>query len=213
MRRFVSDRTALLGDGVDRPHSPVTSMVIVSSAVESPPTQMSRRSCPTPVPRGRAPVPSGIRAEHELDLTRGLPRDRHALEAFEFTDRKRNIMIIRHSEVVAEGWRSSYRPEQVHLFYSFSKSFTSTAAGWRSPNFARSGREDARCQCHVGERSEDADVWHGARDRRQRRPGLGSDRPGRSRSSKLAVNRARAEAATTAAPMAFIGPVLASGQA
>jgi hypothetical protein len=35
-------------------------------------------------------------------------------------------------------------------------------------------------------------------------PGLGSDRAGRSRSSKLAVNRARAEAATTAAPMAFI---------
>src|SRR5687768_17456193 len=101
---------------------------MVSSAVESPPTQMSRRSCPTPVPRGRAPVPSGSRAEHELDLAPGLPRDRHALEAFEFTDRKRNIMIIRHSEVVAEDWRSSYRPEQVHLFYSFSKSFTSTAA-------------------------------------------------------------------------------------
>jgi hypothetical protein len=123
-------------------------------------------------------------------------------------------MIIRHSEVVAEGWRSSYRPERAHLFYSFSKSFTSTAVGWRSPNFARSGREDARCQCHVGERSEDADVWHGARDRRQRGPGLGSDRadplPFLEARGQQGKGRSRDHGC---ADGFHLGPVLASGQA
>ena len=41
-----------------------------------------------------------------------------------------SLMIIRHGQVIAEGWWSPYRPEQPHLLYSLSKSFASTAAAF-----------------------------------------------------------------------------------
>jgi CubicO group peptidase (beta-lactamase class C family) len=40
-----------------------------------------------------------------------------------------SLMLLRHGHVVAEGWWRPYRPDQVHLLYSLSKSFTATAAG------------------------------------------------------------------------------------
>ena len=39
-------------------------------------------------------------------------------------------MILRRGRVVAEGWWAPYRPDDVHLLYSISKSFTSTALGF-----------------------------------------------------------------------------------
>src|SRR5215210_4197570 len=41
-----------------------------------------------------------------------------------------SLMIVRSGRVVAEGWWSPYRPDDVHLLYSVSKSFTSTALGF-----------------------------------------------------------------------------------
>jgi CubicO group peptidase (beta-lactamase class C family) len=41
-----------------------------------------------------------------------------------------SLMIIRHGQVIAEGWWAPYAPDQVHLLYSLSKSFTSTAAAF-----------------------------------------------------------------------------------
>ncbi len=41
-----------------------------------------------------------------------------------------SLMIIRHGQVVADGWWSPYLAEQAHLLYSLSKSFTSTAAAF-----------------------------------------------------------------------------------
>jgi CubicO group peptidase (beta-lactamase class C family) len=41
-----------------------------------------------------------------------------------------SLMIVRHGHVVAEGWWAPYRPHAVHLLYSLSKSFTSTAVGF-----------------------------------------------------------------------------------
>lgn len=41
-----------------------------------------------------------------------------------------SIMILRHGNVVAEGWWDPYRPELKHTLYSASKSFTSTAIGF-----------------------------------------------------------------------------------
>lgn len=38
-------------------------------------------------------------------------------------------MILRHGNVLAEGWWHPYGRDQLHLLYSLSKSFTSTAAG------------------------------------------------------------------------------------
>jgi len=42
-----------------------------------------------------------------------------------------SLMVVRHSQVIAEGWWSPYDAEHNHLLYSLSKSFTSTAVGPR----------------------------------------------------------------------------------
>lgn len=41
-----------------------------------------------------------------------------------------SFMLVRHGQVVAEGWWSPYAPTEPHLLYSLSKSFTSTAIGF-----------------------------------------------------------------------------------
>jgi CubicO group peptidase (beta-lactamase class C family) len=41
-----------------------------------------------------------------------------------------SLMLVRHGNVVAEGWWSPYSSEKVHLLYSLSKSFTATAIGF-----------------------------------------------------------------------------------
>jgi len=41
-----------------------------------------------------------------------------------------SLMLLRSGAVVAEGWWAPYSAERVHLLYSLSKSFTSTAAGF-----------------------------------------------------------------------------------
>lgn len=40
-----------------------------------------------------------------------------------------SLMVVRHGQVVAEGWWAPYAAEYRHMLYSLSKSFTSTAAG------------------------------------------------------------------------------------
>ncbi len=40
-----------------------------------------------------------------------------------------SLMVLRHGHVLAEGWWAPYGPEEPHLLYSLSKSFTATAAG------------------------------------------------------------------------------------
>jgi CubicO group peptidase (beta-lactamase class C family) len=40
-----------------------------------------------------------------------------------------SLMVVRHGQVVAEGWWSPYTPDLKHTLYSLSKSFTSTAVG------------------------------------------------------------------------------------
>ncbi|NYE74278.1 serine hydrolase domain-containing protein [Microlunatus parietis] len=59
----------------------------------------------------------GLRPRAVLDFLDDLDQELHSL------------MIIRHGKVLAEGWWAPYGPEQVHLIYSLSKSFTATAAG------------------------------------------------------------------------------------
>ena len=39
-------------------------------------------------------------------------------------------MVLRHGQVIAEGWWTPYKRDHVHLLYSLSKSFTSTAVGF-----------------------------------------------------------------------------------
>lgn len=40
-----------------------------------------------------------------------------------------SLMLLRHGQVVAEGWWSPYAPDHLQLLYSLSKSFTATALG------------------------------------------------------------------------------------
>src|SRR5437870_11550367 len=40
-----------------------------------------------------------------------------------------SIMVVRHGQVVAEGWWAPYSAERPHLLYSLTKSFTSMAVG------------------------------------------------------------------------------------
>ena len=40
-----------------------------------------------------------------------------------------SVMVMKHGQVVAEGWWAPYAPELKHTLYSLSKSFTSTAVG------------------------------------------------------------------------------------
>lgn len=41
-----------------------------------------------------------------------------------------SLMVLRHGQVAAEGWWAPYSHSRVHLLYSLSKSFTSTAVGF-----------------------------------------------------------------------------------
>jgi CubicO group peptidase (beta-lactamase class C family) len=41
-----------------------------------------------------------------------------------------SIMLVRHGKVIAEGWWAPYAPEDIHVLYSVTKSFNSTAVGF-----------------------------------------------------------------------------------
>lgn len=52
------------------------------------------------------------------------------VEAAEETiDALHSLMVVRHGQVVAEGWWEPYRPEDPHVLFSLSKSFASTGIG------------------------------------------------------------------------------------
>jgi len=52
-----------------------------------------------------------------------------ALEAHPGID-PHSLMLVRHGHVVAEGWWAPYSPDRLHLLYSLSKTFLSTAVGF-----------------------------------------------------------------------------------
>ncbi|TDU69271.1 CubicO group peptidase (beta-lactamase class C family) [Prosthecobacter fusiformis] len=87
-------------------------------------------------------LPQGIAAKagpvHER-LPRGTPESQGVsseailafLDAVEKNDFElHSFMMLRHGNVIAEGWWDPYGPEFVHAMYSMSKSFTSTAVGF-----------------------------------------------------------------------------------
>jgi CubicO group peptidase (beta-lactamase class C family) len=51
------------------------------------------------------------------------------VNALDEVDAIHSVMVVRHGQVVAEGWWTPYAPETPHILYSLSKSFTSTAVG------------------------------------------------------------------------------------
>lgn len=66
------------------------------------------------------PESQGIASAAILQFVEALENQTHELHSF---------MLLRHGQVVAEGWWSPYRPEYPHMLFSLSKSFTATAVG------------------------------------------------------------------------------------
>jgi len=74
------------------------------------------------------PLPRSTPSQQQVD-----PAGVHAfLDAMEARDdiEMHSLMVVKHGHVVAEGWWAPYSQERVHLLYSLSKSFASTAAAF-----------------------------------------------------------------------------------
>jgi CubicO group peptidase (beta-lactamase class C family) len=72
-----------------------------------------------PLPRS-TPEAQGVSSAAVLALVEALDRE---------IDSMHSLMIVRHGQVIAEGWWTPYGPEHNHVLFSLSKSFTSTAVG------------------------------------------------------------------------------------
>lgn len=74
----------------------------------------------TPLPRS-APEAQGVRSSALLEFVNALDQQIEGMHS---------LMILRHGQVIAEGWWAPYAAEHNHVLYSLSKSFTSTAVGF-----------------------------------------------------------------------------------
>jgi len=74
---------------------------------------------PTNLPRS-APEAQGVSSSALLSF----------VEAADATQTMHSLVVLRHGQVVAEGWWSPYAAESPHSLYSLTKSFTSTAIGF-----------------------------------------------------------------------------------
>lgn len=67
------------------------------------------------------PEKQGVRSADILAFINALETEKFALHSF---------MLLRHGQVVAEGWRRPFEPSSKRYIYSLTKSFTSTAVGF-----------------------------------------------------------------------------------
>ena len=72
------------------------------------------------LPRGASPEALGVSSSELLAFVEAADTKIDAMNSF---------MLVRHGQVVAEGWWSPYDAASPHSLYSLSKSFTSTAVG------------------------------------------------------------------------------------
>ena len=66
------------------------------------------------------PEEQGVSSAELLDFLEAVGKSQHEFHSF---------MLVRHGQVIAEGWWSPYARDLNHMLYSLSKSFTSTAIG------------------------------------------------------------------------------------
>ena len=93
--------------------------LIVMSLLACTGVSLSAENLSHPVPRS-TPEAQGISAAAILAFVEAANAPGNALQSF---------MLVRHGQVVAEGWWSPYGAEISHKLFSLSKSFTSTAVG------------------------------------------------------------------------------------
>lgn len=67
------------------------------------------------------PDAQGVSAQGILDFLKAVADAKFELHSF---------MMLRHGQIIAEGWWDPYGPEYIHTMYSMSKSFTSSAVGF-----------------------------------------------------------------------------------
>lgn len=77
---------------------------------------LSNHSLPRSTPEAQ-----GVSSQGILDFVQAAEANIHELHSF---------MLVRHGKVIAEGWWSPYAAERLHMLFSLSKSFTSTAVGF-----------------------------------------------------------------------------------
>jgi CubicO group peptidase (beta-lactamase class C family) len=68
-----------------------------------------------------APETQGVSSRAVLEWIDTVERDLDAIHSF---------VLVRHGNIVAEGWWAPYARERPHMLYSLSKSFTATAVGF-----------------------------------------------------------------------------------
>jgi CubicO group peptidase (beta-lactamase class C family) len=73
-----------------------------------------------PLPRS-SPEAQGVSSERLLEFVEEIDRRIDTMHSF---------MLVRHGQVVAEGWWKPQGPDDAHVLWSLSKSFTSTAVGF-----------------------------------------------------------------------------------
>jgi len=71
--------------------------------------------------RHASPESVGLSSKNILDFVEAIEAADHELHSF---------VVLKNRHVVAEGWWEPYRRDDIHLLYSLSKSFTSTAIGF-----------------------------------------------------------------------------------
>ena len=79
-----------------------------------------RAAEPAPALPRSAPEAQGVSSAKLLEFVEAADQQLDAMHS---------VMVIRHGQVVAEGWWAPYGPEVRHTLYSLTKSFTSTAIG------------------------------------------------------------------------------------
>jgi CubicO group peptidase (beta-lactamase class C family) len=81
--------------------------------------ETSTTPAPATLPRS-SPEAQGVSSSAILAFVEAADRNIDALHS---------LMVLRHGQVIAEGWWAPYGPESPHMLFSLSKSFTSTAIG------------------------------------------------------------------------------------
>lgn len=106
----------------------------IGSAGEAPSTEipLGDPSTPGSTPGVAAPIAAPLpRSTPEAEglSSAGLLALVSALESGQAGE-IHSLMLLRHGKVVAEGWWAPYAPEDMHVLYSVTKSFNSTAVGF-----------------------------------------------------------------------------------
>jgi CubicO group peptidase (beta-lactamase class C family) len=97
-----------------------TTLVFLAAAAAASSSSSTVASADPPALPRSTPESQGMSSAAILSFVEAAEKDIDALHS---------LMVVRHGQVVAEGWWGPYRREDPHVLFSLTKSFTSTAVG------------------------------------------------------------------------------------